>query len=101
MHVIFETISAFGNVGLSLGFRSLPTSFVGVLSPVSKLVIVSVMLAGRHRGLSEALGNMERYVCPPAGTLFFGVVWGYLFVPPTPGHCHMSPTCECALFLWS
>ncbi|GAA5838941.1 hypothetical protein JCM3766R1_004535 [Sporobolomyces carnicolor] len=53
--LIFETVSAYGTVGLSLGNNRNNTSLAGVLSTGSKLVIIAVMLRGRHRGLPVAI----------------------------------------------
>ncbi|KAG7447155.1 TrkH-domain-containing protein [Guyanagaster necrorhizus] len=53
--VLFELVSAFGGIGLSLGFPSDNMSFVGVMRPLSKLVIIVVMVRGRHRGLPVAI----------------------------------------------
>ncbi|CAE6454324.1 unnamed protein product [Rhizoctonia solani] len=72
--IIFELVSAYGTVGLSLGLptvriineRATPIankpnyfqanySFSGALRPLSKLVICIVMLRGRHRGLPHAI----------------------------------------------
>jgi len=52
--VIFEIASAYGTVGLSLGYPGSVTSFSGILSPFSKLLIMSVMFLGRHRGLPSS-----------------------------------------------
>jgi hypothetical protein len=53
--VLFEIISAFGNVGLSLGYPNTATSFSGVWRDLAKLVLVAVMLLGRHRGLPDSI----------------------------------------------
>ncbi|KAI6163432.1 cation transport protein-domain-containing protein [Pisolithus thermaeus] len=53
--IIFELVSAYGSVGLSLGVPNQNYSFSGSLRPLSKLVIVLVMLRGRHRGLPVAI----------------------------------------------
>ncbi|SJL08592.1 uncharacterized protein ARMOST_11958 [Armillaria ostoyae] len=53
--VLFELVSAFGGIGLSLGFPSDNMSFVGAMRPMSKLVIIVVMVRGRHRGLPVAI----------------------------------------------
>lgn len=45
--MIFEVISAFGTVGLSMGFPGGVTSFSGILTPLSKTIIIAVMLFGR------------------------------------------------------
>ncbi|CAI7768886.1 unnamed protein product [Closterium sp. NIES-54] len=71
--VIFEIISAYGNVGLSLG-NSCPTSnpdctdappysFSGSWSVLSKLLVILVMLLGRHRGLPDNID--AAIVIPP------------------------------------
>lgn len=48
-------ISAYGNVGLSLGLPFANFSFSGALTPLSKLIVCAVMLRGRHRGLPVAI----------------------------------------------
>ncbi|GAB7360575.1 hypothetical protein MBLNU230_g0459t1 [Neophaeotheca triangularis] len=53
--VLFEIVSAYGTVGLSLGYESTNTSFSGQFHPISKLIIIAMMLRGRHRGLPYAL----------------------------------------------
>ncbi|KAK0209988.1 potassium transporter [Desarmillaria ectypa] len=53
--VIFELVAAFSGIGLSLGFPSDNMSFVGAMRPLSKLVIIVVMVRGRHRGLPVAI----------------------------------------------
>lgn len=53
--VIFELCSAFGTVGLSLGFPGTVTSLSAQFGTFSKLVIIAVMIAGRHRGLPSAI----------------------------------------------
>ncbi|KAJ7166615.1 potassium transporter, partial [Mycena filopes] len=42
--IVFELVSAFGGIGLSLGFPD----FSGALGPLSKLVIIVIMVRGRH-----------------------------------------------------
>lgn len=53
--IFFEVVSAYGNVGLSLGHPSNLTSLSGHFSTFGKLVICAMMLRGRHRGLPYAL----------------------------------------------
>jgi potassium uptake Trk family protein len=53
--VLFEIVSAYGTVGLSLGYPNTNASFSAQLRPLSKLVIISMMVRGRHRGLPYAL----------------------------------------------
>ncbi|KAI6465184.1 hypothetical protein MCOR17_005136 [Pyricularia oryzae] len=53
--VLFEVVSAYGTVGLSLGYTNVNTSLVGQFSTVGKLVIVAMQIRGRHRGLPYGL----------------------------------------------
>jgi Trk-type K+ transport system membrane component len=52
---LFEIVSAYGTVGLSLGYPGVDTSFSAEFRVLSKLIIVAMMLRGRHRGLPYAL----------------------------------------------
>lgn len=54
-NVIFELVSAYGTVGLSLGAGDNNYSLSGQLRTLSKLVIIVVMIRGRHRGLPVAI----------------------------------------------
>ncbi|WRT64079.1 uncharacterized protein IL334_001007 [Kwoniella shivajii] len=54
-NVIFELVSAYGTVGLSLGVSYDNFSFSGSFRKLSKLIMVAVMLRGRHRGLPVAI----------------------------------------------
>ncbi|KAJ7166639.1 potassium transporter [Mycena filopes] len=60
--VVFELVSAFGGIGLSLGFPDDNFAFTGALRPLSKLVIIVIMVRGRHRGLPV---GVERAVTLP------------------------------------
>ncbi|THU78970.1 hypothetical protein K435DRAFT_973314 [Dendrothele bispora CBS 962.96] len=53
--VLFELVSAFGGIGLSLGLPTDNFSFAGALKPLSKLIIIVIMVRGRHRGLPVAV----------------------------------------------
>ncbi|KAH2753308.1 hypothetical protein KXV64_002184 [Aspergillus fumigatus] len=53
--IFFEVVSAYGNVGLSLGYPNVTTSFCGQFSVFSKIVICAMMIRGRHRGLPVQL----------------------------------------------
>jgi hypothetical protein len=57
--IVFEVVSAFGCVGLSLGYPGVSSSFVTVLSPVSQVIIGLTMLMGRHRGLLASFKDQE------------------------------------------
>ena len=52
---LFEIVSAYGTVGLSLGYPDANASFSAQFSVVSKLVIIAMEIRGRHRGLPYEL----------------------------------------------
>ncbi|WVQ65241.1 uncharacterized protein L199_003414 [Kwoniella botswanensis] len=53
--ILFECTSAYSVIGLSLGTPNNNFSFVGEFGYASKIVIICVMLRGRHRGLPVAI----------------------------------------------
>lgn len=53
--ILFEIVSAYGNCGLSLGVPGNDYSLSAVMHPLSKLIVVAVMLRGRHRILPMAI----------------------------------------------
>eukprot|EP01038_Epipyxis_sp_PR26KG_P006615 gene6615-9082_t len=53
-YIMFEGISAYGNVGLSMGLPGKSYSLSGAFSPVGKLVMMFLMLLGKHRGLPSS-----------------------------------------------
>jgi potassium uptake Trk family protein len=53
--ILFEVVSGYANVGLSLGYPTNLTSLSGMFTTFSKLVICAMMIRGRHRGLPYAL----------------------------------------------
>ncbi|CAF4641428.1 unnamed protein product, partial [Rotaria sp. Silwood2] len=57
--VIFEIISAFGTVGLTLGYPNIASSFSTVLSSTSKIILIITMIMGRHRGLLASMVDQE------------------------------------------
>ena len=63
---LFEIVSAYGTVGLSLGYPDSNTSFSGQFSVVSKLVIIAMQIRGRHRGLPYEL---DRAILLPSESL--------------------------------
>ena len=48
---MFEVVSAYANVGLSLGHPTVMTSLSGEFTTISKVVVCAMMIRGRHRGL--------------------------------------------------
>lgn len=64
--VLFEIVSAYGTVGLSLGYPNVDTSFSAQFSVVSKLVIIAMQIRGRHRGLPYEL---DRAILLPSESL--------------------------------
>jgi len=60
-NVLFEMVSAFGNNGMSFGYTGLNTSLSTVFSTFGKLVIIVMMLVGRHRSVpSSRIDNSIR-----------------------------------------
>ncbi|KAK3391537.1 cation transport protein-domain-containing protein [Sordaria brevicollis] len=59
-NVIFEVVSAYGCVGISVGLPNANYSFAGGWHIASKLVLCAVMLRGRHRNLPVALDRAVR-----------------------------------------
>ncbi|KAG8897090.1 low affinity potassium transporter [Tulasnella sp. 408] len=53
--VMFELVSAYATVGLSLGIPTENFSLSGAFKPLSKLIVCLVMLRGRHRDLPQAI----------------------------------------------
>src|SRR5690606_34115936 len=64
--ILFEVVSAYGTVGMSLGYPGTDTSLCAQFSVISKLVIIAMQIRGRHRGLPYAL---DRAVLLPSKTL--------------------------------
>ncbi|KAL2835932.1 cation transport protein-domain-containing protein [Aspergillus pseudoustus] len=64
--VLFEVVSAYGTVGLSLGYPGVNASFVSQFRPISTLVIIAMQIRGRHRGLPYSL---DRAILLPSESL--------------------------------
>ncbi|KAK4460272.1 Low-affinity potassium transport protein [Cladorrhinum samala] len=64
--ILFETVSAYGTVGMSLGYKTVNASLCSQFSVVGKLVLVAMMVRGRHRGLPYAL---DRAILLPGESL--------------------------------
>jgi potassium uptake Trk family protein len=54
-NILFEVTSAYGTVGLSTGVPRQDYSFCGSFASLSKIVLLFVMVRGRHRGLPLAI----------------------------------------------
>ncbi|KAE8419247.1 cation transport protein-domain-containing protein [Aspergillus pseudocaelatus] len=54
-NIIFEVVSAYGCVGVSVGIPGRNSSFCGGWHTISKLILAAVALRGRHRGLPVAI----------------------------------------------
>lgn len=63
---LFEIVSAYGTVGLSLGYPNTNASLSAQFSVLGKLVIIAMMIRGRHRGLPYGL---DRAVLLPSENL--------------------------------
>ena len=64
--VLFEIVSAYGTVGLSLGYPNINASFSAEFNVISKLVIIAMQIRGRHRGLPYEL---DRAILLPSESL--------------------------------
>ncbi|KAI1621831.1 cation transport protein-domain-containing protein [Exophiala viscosa] len=64
--VLFEIVSAYGTVGLSLGYPTINASFSAEFHTLSKLIIISMQIRGRHRGLPYEL---DRAILLPSESL--------------------------------
>ncbi|KAK8123480.1 hypothetical protein PG999_003398 [Apiospora kogelbergensis] len=53
--VLFEVVSAYGTVGLSLGYTGVNASLCSQFTVVGKLVMIAMQIRGRHRGLPYGL----------------------------------------------
>ncbi|EXJ68663.1 uncharacterized protein A1O5_08457 [Cladophialophora psammophila CBS 110553] len=54
-NIIFEVVSGYGCVGISVGVPWADYSFCGTWHLASKLILCAVMLRGRHRGLPVSI----------------------------------------------
>ncbi|KAK0711643.1 cation transport protein-domain-containing protein [Lasiosphaeris hirsuta] len=64
--VLFEIISAYGTVGMSLGYPTVNASLSSQFSVIGKLIIIAMMIRGRHRGLPYGL---DRAILLPSEAL--------------------------------
>ena len=64
--ILFEIVSAYGTVGMSLGYPTTDASLSSQFSVVGKLVIIAMMIRGRHRGLPYGL---DRAILLPSESL--------------------------------
>lgn len=64
--ILFEVVSAYGTVGMSLGYPSVNASLCSQFSVVGKLVLIAMMIRGRHRGLPYGL---DRAILLPSESL--------------------------------
>lgn len=67
-NIIFEVVSAYGCVGVSVGYPGTNSSFCGSWHTISKLILAAVTLRGRHRGLPVAI---DRAVMLPTESLAY------------------------------
>ncbi len=59
--IIFEVMSAYGCVGLSIGLPDQAYSFCGAWRAPGKLILCALMLRGRHRGLPVAIDKAIQF----------------------------------------
>jgi trk system potassium uptake protein TrkH len=60
LKTLFETTSAFGTVGLSMGEQGAPVSLSAFFSPVGKVLIMAMMFIGRVGPLTLAIAVAKR-----------------------------------------
>lgn len=65
MITLFETASAFGTVGLSMGEAGQPVSLVGLFTPAGKVLIMLMMFMGRVGPLTLAVALAHRAAMNP------------------------------------
>ncbi|KAJ5144840.1 hypothetical protein N7448_002232 [Penicillium atrosanguineum] len=56
-NIIFECISAYSCVGVTVGFPGQSFAFCGAWHTFSKLLLIAISLRGRHRGLSVIIDH--------------------------------------------
>lgn len=60
-NIIFEVVSAYSCVGVSIGYPGKTYSFCGEWHTFSKLVLAGIALRGRHRGLPLAIDDAQLF----------------------------------------
>ena len=65
MATLFETTSAFGTVGLSMGEAGAPVSLSGFFTPVGKVMMMLMMFVGRVGPLTLAIALAHRAAMTP------------------------------------
>jgi Trk-type K+ transport system membrane component len=58
--IIFECVSAFGNVGGSFGYPNTNPAQSAQYRTISKFIIILLMYRGRHRGKKETLPDLTK-----------------------------------------
>ncbi|KAJ8108072.1 hypothetical protein OPT61_g8426 [Boeremia exigua] len=58
--ILFEIVSGYTTIGISIGLRDQSYSFSGGMYTGSKIIMILAMLRGRHRGLPVALDRAVR-----------------------------------------
>ncbi|KCV68420.1 hypothetical protein H696_04714 [Fonticula alba] len=71
-NILFEVVSAYGNIGLSLGYPGAVTSLSGRMTLASRLIILLTMLLGRHRHLPHSIDSAVNLF--PDDLVFLAVV---------------------------
>ena len=66
-NVLFEVVSGYGCVGISVGLPDQAYSFCGAWHTLSKLILCAVMIRGRYRGLPVAI---DKAVLLPGEALY-------------------------------
>ncbi|PYH72216.1 potassium transporter [Aspergillus vadensis CBS 113365] len=61
--ILFEIVSAYGTVGLSMGYPGTETSLCREFNGLSKVIVIAMQVRGRHRGLPHALDHAILLPC--------------------------------------
>ncbi|MFN7978660.1 MAG: TrkH family potassium uptake protein [Vicinamibacterales bacterium] len=77
LKTLFETASAFGTVGLSMGEHGAPVSLSAFFSPIGKVLVMAMMFIGRLGPLTLAIavarrGNAHAKIRYPEGKILVG-----------------------------
>ena len=54
-NILFELISGYGTTGLSWGLPNTSLSLAGGFHTISKIILISLQILGRHRGMPQAV----------------------------------------------
>jgi hypothetical protein len=71
--VIYECVSAFANVGASLGYPDTSTSQSAQYHTLSKLIVILLMYRGRHRGKSRKQYDKQLKIANTSTNIYIAI----------------------------